>query len=285
MLPDKVRGRILAAVCGDEWLFDRLVLKGGNALALIYRIAKRVSLDLDFSIEGDFADMGEAESRLRNALMKEFEPWGLHLFGFRFEAKPSTSTEHWWGGYRCTFKLIPGEVAEQLAFDANDMSRQALVTDAVSQRRKFTLDISKYEFVKSETRPLGDRGERIKVYTPVLLAAEKLRALLQQHPAYTMIPNATKRSRGRDLYDIWVISDAFALDLGSHYESVHAVFKAKRVDMDLLSKLDEVRDLHEASWSDVEASVGGEIEPFGFYFSFVREVAHRLHALWVIDSP
>ena len=54
MLPDQVREGILAAVCGDRWLFDRLVLKGGNALALIYRIGQRVSLDLDFSIEGDF---------------------------------------------------------------------------------------------------------------------------------------------------------------------------------------------------------------------------------------
>jgi hypothetical protein len=55
--------------------------------------------------------------------------------------------------------------------------------------------------------------------------------------------------------------------------------------MGLLSKLDEVRSLHEASWSDVEASVGDEIESFEFYFNFVKDIADRLHALWVINSP
>ncbi|MCK5035885.1 MAG: nucleotidyl transferase AbiEii/AbiGii toxin family protein [Candidatus Sabulitectum sp.] len=285
MLPDQVRERILAAVCGDKWLFDRLVLKGGNALALIYRIGQRASLDLNFSIEGDFEDIEKAGTLLKQAMINEFEPSGLHVFGFRFEVKPSVSVDYWWGGYRCTFKLIPTELAERLSFNDNDMSRQALVTDAVSQRRKFTLEISKYEFFIAETRPVGDGQDRIKVYSPALLAAEKLRALLQQHPDYPVISPATKRSRGRDVYDIWVISDALALDLGSHYEYVLAVFNAKRVDMDLLSRFNEVRSLHEASWSDVEASVGDAIEPFEFYFNFVKDVADRLHALWVIDSP
>ena len=285
MLPNQVRERILVAVCSDEWLFDRLVLKGGNALALIYRIGERVSLDLDFSMEGDFEDIEEAGTRFENALIKEFAPRGLHLFGFHFEAKPQVPVDYWWGGYSCTFKLIPTELAERLSYNNNDMSRQALVTDAVSQRRKFTLEISKYEFVKAETRSVGDGEDKIKVYSPALLAAEKLRALLQQHPDYPVISPATKRSRGRDVYDIWVISDALALDLGSHYDYVCATFNAKRVDMDLLSRLDEVRSLHEASWSDVEASVGDVIEPFEFYFNFVKDIADRLHALWVIDSP
>ena len=129
-------------MCSDEWLFDRLVLKGGNALALIYRIGERVSLDLDFSMEGDFGDMDKAGSRLENALANEFAPHSLHLFGFLFEAKPSVPVDFWWGGYRCTFKLIPTELAEHLSFNNKDMSRQALVADAVSQRRKFTLELS-----------------------------------------------------------------------------------------------------------------------------------------------
>jgi predicted nucleotidyltransferase component of viral defense system len=181
--------------------------------------------------------------------------------------------------------LIYTELAEQLSFNSNDMSRQALVTDAASQRRKFTLEISKYEFIKTETRSVGDGEDKIKVYSPALLAAEKLRALLQQHPDYPLVSPATRRSRGRDVYDIWVISDALALDLGSHYDFVRAAFNAKHVDMGLLSKLDEVRSLHEASWSDVEASVGDEIESFEFYFNFVKDIADRLHALWVINSP
>lgn len=285
MFPDQVRKSILAAVCGDDWLFDRLVLKGGNALSLIYRIGDRVSLDLDFSMNGDFEDTEEAGARLKHALVNMFEPKGFHLFGFSFEAKPAVPVEYWWGGYLCTFKLISSELAGKLAYSIDDMSRQALVTDNASQRRKYTIEISRFEFVQAEVRPMGEGGDRIKVYPPALLAAEKLRALLQQHPDYPMISPATKRSRGRDLYDILMISDAFALDIGSHYDLVRAVFDAKHVDMDLLARLDDVRSLHEASWSDVESSVGDRIEPFEFYFGFVRSIALRLHALWVKDSP
>lgn len=285
MLLDQVRERILSAICSDDLLFDRLVLKGGNALALIYRIGNRASLDLDFSIEGDFDDAGEVGVRLAKSLQNQFEPYDLHVFGFTFEAKPAIPVDYWWGGYRCTFKLISKQLAEELLFDLNDMSRQAIVTDPTSQRRKFTIEISKYEFISAEMRPIGGGEEKIKVYSPALLAAEKLRALLQQHPEYPLISQAGKRSRGRDVYDIWVISDALALDLGSHYEHVLAAFKAKHVDMSLLSKLDEVRSLHEASWSDVEASVGEAIESYGYYFDYVKDITNRLYALWMVDSP
>jgi predicted nucleotidyltransferase component of viral defense system len=46
----------IAAIFSDDLLFEKVVLKGGNALSLVLGISPRTSLDLDFSIEADFDD-------------------------------------------------------------------------------------------------------------------------------------------------------------------------------------------------------------------------------------
>ncbi len=139
------------------------------------------------------------------------------------------------------------------------MRRRALTIDSGSQRRKYSIEISKYEYVDEKEEMIID-NVRIWVYSPLLLAVEKLRALLQQHPTYPQIPNKMKRSRARDLYDIWVISDFFTIKLEMYLPTVKAVFLAKKVDMRLLGSLSELRALHMASWSDVELSVAAEIQ-------------------------
>lgn len=58
-----VRRLIITALFADEKLTEQLVLKGGNALSLVYELSSRTSLDLDFSIAKDFDDP-EANSRL-----------------------------------------------------------------------------------------------------------------------------------------------------------------------------------------------------------------------------
>jgi len=52
-----VRRRILIALFSDDELMDTLVLKGGNALALIYKVGSRASIDMDFSIQSAFSDV------------------------------------------------------------------------------------------------------------------------------------------------------------------------------------------------------------------------------------
>ena len=128
-------------------------------------------------------------------------------------------------------------------------------------------------------------GFDVCVYSPLLLAAEKLRALLQQHPDYKQIDANLKRSRARDLYDIWTISDFFAIKLDMHLPTVKAVFAAKKVNLGLLGRLSELRSLHLASWSDVELSVSHKIEDFDFYFDFVVSAASSLHTKWTKHSP
>ena len=53
----EARKLILKALYQDDWLYSQLVLKGGNALAMIYRVGTRTTLDLDFSIRDDFSNL------------------------------------------------------------------------------------------------------------------------------------------------------------------------------------------------------------------------------------
>ena len=52
-----IRKIAIVALFADDFLFERLVLKGGNALGLALGMSSRTSLDLDFSIENDFDDL------------------------------------------------------------------------------------------------------------------------------------------------------------------------------------------------------------------------------------
>ena len=46
----EIRKLTITALCSDDVLFDQLVLKGGNAISLVYGISPRDSLDVDFSL-------------------------------------------------------------------------------------------------------------------------------------------------------------------------------------------------------------------------------------------
>ena len=284
VIQEEIRKQILKALYGDEWLFSHLVLKGGSALSLVYNVGGRTSLDLDFSIEADFENVDRVSMRMESALSSTFAEAGIRVFDFRLEPRPRCPDAGWWGGYVAEFKLIAISLAEALDFKADGMRRQALTVDPGSQRRRYTIEISKFEFVRDKQIRKVDDFE-VCVYSPLLLAVEKLRALLQQHPEYPQIGQSLKRSRARDLYDIWTISDFFSIKLDMHLETVKAVFDAKRVDLGLLGRLSDLRALHQASWPDVELSVESPLADFDFYFDYVLSSATSLHTQWVEDSP
>ena len=284
MLHEDVRRTVLKALFSDSAMYNHLVLKGGNALALVYGIGGRSSLDLDFSIPDDFSDVAAVAAGIERVLVDAFRVQGIEVIDFSFVPKPTRSSNPWWGGYRVEFKLIPSSRVSELGNDPVQLSRQAMTVSPGSQRRRYRVEISKFEFVDGSISQSVD-DVIVRVYSPVLIAAEKLRALLQQHPDYPQIPDGTKRSRSRDLYDIWVVCDHFALRLPDHYTVVRAVFDAKRVKMGLLAQFENLEALHRADWADVENSVSGEIESFEYYFSFVAEIARNLHAKWIVDAP
>ncbi len=63
-----IRRLVIVAMFTDDILFEKLVLKGGNAISLVYGYGNRGSLDVDFSMEEEFCDIADAGQRILRAL-------------------------------------------------------------------------------------------------------------------------------------------------------------------------------------------------------------------------
>ena len=278
---DQVRKLTITALFSDDELMERLVLKGGNALSLVYEITPRGSFDLDFSMAGDLTEIPDAESRIFRALRDRFDSAGFALFDEKIRAKPQKLSEHQpasWGGYEVSFKLIQKEKLAELGGHLEDVRRQALVI-GTEQRRTFTVDLSKHEYCEPKALTEVDHYQ-IYVYTPAMIAAEKLRAICQQMPEYPVLRHPG-RPRARDFYDIHLLVTKAGVDLTSDLDLVRKVFAAKDVPLRLLAKISGSREFHRPDWPAVMASVNQTLKEFDFYFDFVLSELSRLQPLWV----
>ncbi len=76
----KIRTIAIVAIFSVDVLFEKVALKGGNALALVYGMSVRTSLDLDFSIENDFEDLDDVSRRVFSALEDRYGAAGYRFF-------------------------------------------------------------------------------------------------------------------------------------------------------------------------------------------------------------
>ena len=99
----QIKSLALLAMFSDDELMGRLVLKGGNLLDLVYGVAQRASVDLDFSIDGDFCpdEQSDIERRITAALRRTFAQSGYTVFDVRLDQRPQRVSEDlrdFWGG-------------------------------------------------------------------------------------------------------------------------------------------------------------------------------------------
>ncbi len=281
----EIRRLTITALFADDKLVDELVLKGGNALNIVYELTTRTSLDLDFSIEKDFEDLKDIEARISRALSDRFDSAGYVVFDLTLEPKPQIDgpdERPWWGGYELNFKLIEKE--KHLAFRENlEKLRRSAAVLGPRQRRTFRVDMSKHEFTQGKVSKELDYYT-IYVYPLAMLATEKLRAICQQMLEYGMRGHRTPRAR--DFYDIHQILTKTGIDLISADNSkmIRSVFAAKKVPLRLIGLIGQKREFHRPDWPAVQNSVAGNIEEFDYYFDFVVREADRLKSLWVEDS-
>lgn len=278
---ETLRRQVIIAIAADDYLWERLVLKGGNALRIVYGIGERASLDVDYSMAEDFQDLEPVRKRLELALDSHLRALGLAVFDVTIEPRPKKpNADPRWGGYRAHFKVIDRTKYDALFGNLELLRRQADVI-APGQARKFTVEISKYEFCEAkETRRIGDYD--VVVYKLAAIAAEKLRALCQQRPEYA---TSGRTARARDFYDIHAIVTKGPLDLttSENVALLRQVFAAKNVRLELLAKLDDDRDFHRVDWDAVRAAVGrAPLQSFDFYVDFVLSEIAKLKALGVI---
>src|SRR5580658_3925906 len=83
-----IRSLVIVALFAEDRLLDQLVLKGGNAINLIYGYGSRSSLDIDCSIDGDFANPDEIGDVLLRTLQARFREKNRDVFDFSFGRRP-----------------------------------------------------------------------------------------------------------------------------------------------------------------------------------------------------
>lgn len=278
----EVRRIAITAMFADDFLLDRVVLKGGNALNLVYGVGTRTSLDLDFSIEADFPDPNEARDRIFKALKNRFDSAGYVVFDERFVPRPEVakaSQSPRWGGYSVEFKLIERELFEKLNPDVENLRRRSLVVGP-AQVRTFTIDLSRYEYCQPK-REVELDDFIIYVYTPEMIAIEKVRAICQQMPAYPL--NPSPHPRARDFFDITLVIQECNVSLSD--ANVHgltrSIFEAKEVPLSLIDEIHSKREFHRADWPKVEQAVAQPLLTFDEYFDFVVQETRKLQPLWV----
>jgi hypothetical protein len=281
---EKIKQLALMAMVSDDELMEIFVLKGGNALNLIYNITSRASIDLDFSIDKDFdgEQLDDVRQKIEKNLKKVFSENGYEAFDVTLVPKPEIAgadMPEWWGGYELAFKIVPSEEYQQRAGNIADLRRNAEIVGP-NNKRKFTIDISKFEFCLGKTQR-EIKGYAIYVYTPAMIAFEKLRAICQQTKEYAdQIGKSHHEGRARDFFDIYTIINALGVDLMSpeNIQLCKNIFSAKEVPLSLIGKIRDYKEQHRADFPIVQQTIrpGVKIRDFDFYFDYVAELGDRL---------
>jgi hypothetical protein len=147
-LVEMVKRRVIMAMFADDELMDRLVLKGGNLLDIVYGISTRASADLDFSVDGDLGDVAALRVRLERTLKATFAEIGYEVFDVRVREVPTNLTPDmaaFWGGYQVEFKIIEQAMSAKFTGDLEQIRRNAASIGSRGSS-KFEIDISKHEY-------------------------------------------------------------------------------------------------------------------------------------------
>lgn len=278
----EIRRTVIVAMFSDDVLFHQLALKGGNAVSLVYKFGSRTSVDIDFSLESDFKDIEDTKRRIFESLRRRFAEVQYTVFDTKFEPRPPTEelrTDDRWGGYEISFKLIETTKFESQSFGDERARREATVVGPQEQRT-FKIQISRYEHCAGK-REVDLDNYAIYVYTPEMLAIEKLRAICQQMPEYGKRGHPAPRAR--DFYDIFMIltTEGIRLNSSSNLRLIADIFRAKEVDTKLIGRIGAYREFHRPDWPSVRLSVTGQLEEFDFYFDFVAQQAKLLESCWI----
>ena len=281
---ERIKKLSIIAMFSDDDLMDILVLKGGNAIDIVYGIASRSSLDLDFSIPTEFdrLEMGLMKSRFEKALNRVFDEAGYRVFDIKFEERPEdsgTDVPQFWGGYRLEFKLIDKTKYAELENDVQRL-RLSAVDVGPGTRKTYRIEISKWEYCEGKNAEELD-DYTVYVYTPTMIVFEKLRAICQQMPEYSeFLGKSYETARARDFFDIYTVVEHFNINLttSENLNLLRVIFKAKQVPVNLIGKIKEFREYHRPDFIAVENTVKPNIriKDFDYYFDYVINKCNKL---------
>jgi hypothetical protein len=285
---DEIKRLTIIAIVSDDDLMETLVLKGGNAMDIIYNITDRASIDLDFSMSNDFKkdELPLIEDKIKKTLRNTFYTKGYEVFDIIFAPRPRIHKEHttdfqndFWGGYRIFFKLI-----EKPQYDKNktdlELIRKTAKVVGINGKKTFQIDISKFEYCDQKDKAML-KGYTVYVYTPKMIVFEKLRAICQQMQEYKDIIDTIRPApRARDFFDIYMLLDKFPFDVtdDKNIELLKIVFETKKVPLKLIQNIREYREFHRLDFPSLKATVrpGFPLKEFDFYFDYVLQTFEKL---------
>jgi Nucleotidyl transferase AbiEii toxin, Type IV TA system len=280
-----IKKLVILAIFSDDELMDRLVLKGGNLLDIVYQLSARASVDVDLSMAGEFEDVKRLHDKVLHALEVTFAPFGYIVFDFRLTEQPpklSDDMKDFWGGYCVELKLIDELKRQSIADDIDSVRRNAEVVGDKGST-VFKIDISKHEFCDDKQLfQLDDHS--VYGYSPEMFVAEKLRAICQQMDEYVELVRLHPRPRPKDFVDIQIISQHYGIDFSrdDFRDLVSKTFAIKKVSLKLLGELDTSRDFHAVGYEAVQSTVYAhfDLQEFDFYFEYVCRKCEQLEPLW-----
>src|SRR5262249_11477444 len=169
---------------------------------------------------------------------------------------------------------------------ANGMDSGYSIEGLTLGNLKCSIEISTHEYCDDKNRvPL--QGNPISVYSPRMIALEKLRAICQHMPDYAHC--CTTRPRSRDFYDIYclIANAGVSLTDADTIQVARQVFALREVPFGFLRRISKYRDLHSADWQTVQAAVHEPLHPFDFYFDYVCEQVELAKTRWdlVLSEP
>ncbi|MHC4477167.1 MAG: nucleotidyl transferase AbiEii/AbiGii toxin family protein [Planctomycetota bacterium] len=281
---ERIKRLAIIGMFSDDELMDVLVLKGGNALDIVYGVASRASLDLDFSIPTEFepTEMTLIESKIEKGLSRVFNEAGYKVFDMKFGERPEDTSPmmpQFWGGYRLEFKLIEKAKYAKLSSELRRL-RLGAVEVGPGARKTYKIEISKWEYCEPK-QPVEIDDYTVYVYTPEMIVLEKLRALCQQMSEYSrLVGKSYQTARARDFFDIHSVIEHFKIVLttSENIGLLKEIFEAKEVPLDFIGSIKNYREYHRPDFAAVENTVKGnvKIEDFDFYFDYVVSKCHEL---------
>jgi len=279
---EKLKKLAIIAMVSDDYLMEKLVLKGGNALDLIYNISPRASVDLDFSMPDDFkeAELESVKTRIENLLHDTFAKEGFAVFDFKFSERPEQQREEValiWGGYNIEFKIINSDEFNR-AKDIDHLRRCAIEVEP-DHGRKFEIDISKFEFCDNK-KEKDIEGYTVYVYPLKMILFEKVRAICQQVPEYQEVIKTSRKARARDFFDVYVIMENIYINLSGpeNKDLLKTIFQVKKVPLRYLKLIRNDRDFHRQGFDSLRDTMksGMELESFDLYFDYVVDKLEQI---------
>lgn len=282
---EEVIWSILVAIYSHDVLREKLYLKGGQALRVVYDLKSRLSKDSDFSFQGKIEQEDIFFQYLENSIKNEFLKRNLYTIDFKFTRKPKikkSGAPDFWSGWAIEFKLI---TKEKLNLPKNRRSASAIVPKGFLTN-KIPIDISELEYCGGCDKVKIESIE-LKVYSKPLIVLEKLRAICQSHPNYKYRDKINNRAR--DFYDIEQIYskvlnegeaiDNFFKELSKYIEKV---FEIKEVPLSFINSClyDETfLASQKIGWKEVEITVKNLHQDFSYYVQTVRDIAKKIETL------